>query len=163
MSWTKEETKRGKSNFKKNKKRKVKREKKADENSKKGTEFEKFIEGLFKDIFNYLHLKCFETRKEQYEIGENPEGLEIKWDGRYSDTNNLYIEIGENRDGRKGRYVSSGIKRNDNSHHYIIGNEEKKIFIFSKKRLQNISKKYRQVNIDTSEGFLIPEKEALKY
>ena len=60
-------------------------------------------------------------------------------------------------------FVPSGIYRNDNTWLYVIGDYEN-IYIFSKKQLQNAhkNKKFREVEIPTSRGFIIPLDEALK-
>jgi hypothetical protein len=61
-------------------------------------------------------------------------------------------------------FINSGIYRNDNTWLYIIGNY-KILFIFGKSTLKLMykSKRYREVEIPTSKGFLVPKVDAEKY
>ena len=129
----------------------------------------KFQQGLeFQDhVMDVLHyasgisLYCYSSRKFQKEKGENRSGFEIKYDSKYADTDNLYIET---EDIQSGKFVPSGIYAEDNSWLYIIGNYSE-FFILSKKMMQNLAtqKNYHKVDTPTSKGFLFPKEEAQKY
>jgi len=57
----------------------------------------------------------YSSRRFQVEQGENMLGAEIKRDGRFRETGNLYIEVAEKSHPDNPAYVSSGIHREDNS------------------------------------------------
>jgi len=129
----------------------------------KGLEYQDFITDLLlKEIG--ISLSTYSSRKYQHSIGENKQGIEIKFDDRYSDTGNIYIETKEKSNAKNLRYVESGIYRNDNTWLYLIGNYSE-VFIFSKKQLIILDKRniYRSVETPTSIGFLIPKLDAEKY
>lgn len=111
-------------------------------------------------LFNYA------SKKYQFERGENKLGVEIKKDRKFATTRNLWIEISEKSDPSKECYVTSGIRRNDNTWLYVIG-DERTIFIFSKRFLVKLleAKKYKVIenSTKTSKGFLFPEVDARKY
>lgn len=100
--------------------------------------------------------------RERSRAGENKLGVEIKRDGRFRDTGNLYIETAEKSHPRRPEFIKSGIFRDDNSWLYAIG-DEKTIWLFPKKYLQMLSGRYRYTQIATSRGYLIPIGEADKY
>jgi len=134
--------------------------------TKEALEYQDFIcEWLAK---NYgIVLTIFTSQKKQYK-GESLQGFEIKYDMKYKETGNIYIEIGEKSEPREGEYIKSGILRNDNTWLYLIGNY-KTLYIFSKKQLISIYEKklyYKYIpdnNTETSEGFLLTENMADKY
>lgn len=129
----------------------------------KGLEYQDFITDIFLSEIG-ISISTYSSRKYQFSIGENKQGIEIKFDDRYKDTGNLYIEIAEKSNPDNYQYVPSGIYRNDNTWLYVIGNYEE-VFIFSKKQLLMLNEKniFRQVQTPTSIGFLIPNNEAEKY
>lgn len=106
--------------------------------------------------YGYL-ITLYNTKKEQFEIGESVEGFEIKNDKKYSTTGNLYIEIGEKSNDNNKQYCQSGIKRNDNTHTYIIG-DQNKVWLFEKKYLLEITSglTYIENKSNTSLGYLLP-------
>lgn len=111
-------------------------------------------------LFNYA------SKKYQCERGENKLGVEIKKDKKFNSTRNLWIEVSEKSDPSKECYVTSGIRRNDNTWLYVIGDEQV-IFIFPKRFLVKLLESNRYKIIEngtkTSKGFLLPEKDARKY
>ena len=132
---------------------------------------EKLQEGLeFQDIVTKalysmgIIVVGYASRCFQAKYGENMLGAEIKRDGRFRDTGNIYIEIKEKAHPGNDEYVDSGIYREDNSWLYIIG-DEKKAWIFSIKYLRWLhkSKPYQAMKIPTSCGFLMPLDEVEKY
>ena len=136
--------------------------------------------GMFED-FVYMQLEeklkidiqgC-NTREEQFNIGENYFGMEIKNDQSYAMTGNLYIEYKEKSISTNENWVESGIFRGDNSWLYLIGNN-KVFYIFSIKDLRKAFKsvdknqqykhKRIQCNRGTSWGFLLKgDKEINEY
>jgi len=130
---------------------------------KKGLEFQDFVTDiLIKEIG--ISLSSYSSVKYQNLKGENKQGIEIKFDDKYKDTGNIYIEIAEKSNPINKNYVNSGIFRNDNTWLYLIGNYDE-IYIFSKKHLILMynSKKYREVITVTSKGFLVNKKDADNY
>jgi len=104
----------------------------------------------------------FSSRRYQNKYGENMLGAEIKRDGMFRDTRNLYIEIAEKSHPDKLEYIPSGIYREDNSWLYVIGDEET-IYIFSVKYLRLLEKRYEKKTKTTSKGFVMPLDDADKY
>jgi hypothetical protein len=106
----------------------------------------------------------YSSRKFQNSEGENMLGAEIKRDGKFRETGNLYIETSEKSHPDNENYIPSGIYRNDNSWLFVIG-DEKTIYIFSTKYLQKlvVQKHYKTVQQPTSTGFLMPMAEAENY
>lgn len=105
--------------------------------------------------------------KEGQRLGENLMGMEIKRDGLYQQTGNLYIEVAEKAQPRQGDYVPSGIMRSDNSWLYGIGNEMR-FWIFAISLLRNFWNRRRDMSLretekPTSRGFLLPMRLADKY
>ena len=130
---------------------------------------EKLEEGLqFQDVATRELYKRgvvvvgYASRKFQNEEGENMLGAEIKRDGMFRNTGNLYIEICEKSHPSKPTYTASGIFREDNSWIFVIG-DEKTMWIFSTKYLRIIKDRFRHVEKPTSKGFLIPLEMADKY
>ena len=129
----------------------------------KGLQFQDFITDiLIKELG--ISLSTYSSQKYQNLKGENKQGFEIKFDDKYKDTGNVYIEVAEKSNPLNENFISSGIYRNDNTWLYLIG-DYKEIFIFSKKHLKLMyeSKKYNEVIISTSKGMLIKKEDAEKY
>ena len=132
---------------------------------------EQLIEGQeFQDFVSFQLLKhCgivltnIQSRKYQKDLGENIQGIEIKHDKKYAETHNLWIELYERTNTLK-EYVESGINRSDNTWLYLIGNYDR-LYIFSKKRLKELSKLYeiKENDMRTSKGFLLSELEAFNH
>lgn len=129
----------------------------------------KLQEGLeFQDIVtNALYQRgivvvAYSSRRFQNEKGENMLGAEIKRDGRFRETGQLYIETAEKAHPNNPVYIRSGIHRADNSWLYVIG-DEKTVYIFSTKYLQLLEPRYERKQIATSQGFVMPLAEAEKY
>jgi len=133
-----------------------------------GKEFQKFVEKLFKEILLW-DITCYKTRGEQFEIGENKAGVEIKWDEITETSKNVYIEYAEKARIRGGLYAFGGILKNDNSWLYVVG-DKTRIFVFDINILRCIykenrkKKKYSWIEnrTKTSLGFLMPKKDARK-
>lgn len=104
----------------------------------------------------------YSSRRYQNNVGENMLGAEIKRDGLFRSTGNLYLEICEKSHPDKVEYTPSGIHRADNSWLFVIG-DEKTIYIFSTKYLRMLESRYKKVEKPTSKGFLMPIADADKY
>lgn len=93
--------------------------------------------------------------------GENINGIEIKYDKKSCQTDNLYIETAEKSDAANPNYVPSGIFKDDNSWAYAIG-DYVRIYVFSIKQLRFLYHRdvYKRVETPTSQGFLLPLKSA---
>jgi len=110
-----------------------------------------------------INITLTKTYEDQINIGESLEGYEIKFDDKYKETGNLWIEIKERTDVNK-EYVNSGIYRDDNSKYYVIGNYDV-IFVFLKDKLKQIEKQKNKLENDrkTSIGYLLTTPECFRY
>jgi len=126
--------------------------------------FEDYVAELMINLVK-IPLINFKTKKYQFSHGENAQGFEIKWDRQFKTTGNLFIEVQE-RIGNMGRYVDSGIFRNDNSLYYIQG-DFGLFYVFQRNILQHILETLKYVIIEINErsakGFLLPVSMAEKY
>jgi hypothetical protein len=132
------------------------------EKLQQGLEFQDFVTDI---LFNELFIPLSTYQSKKYQLrGENKQGIEIKFDDRYKETGNLYIELSEKSNAMNLNFVDSGINRSDNTWLYIIG-DYNILYIFGKTILRGMysSKKYKEVNIPTSKGFLISKTDAEKY
>lgn len=129
----------------------------------KGLEFQDFITNALIEKLG-ISLNSYSSKKYQYDIGENKQGFEIKFDDKYITTGNIYIEVKEKSNELNRNYIPSGIYRNDNTWLYLIGNYSE-VYIFSKKhlRLMYETQKYKEVTTPTSIGFLLSKEICLKY
>lgn len=130
---------------------------------------EKLQQGLeFQDIVTKelyqrgIVIVGYASQKYQNGEGENLLGAEIKRDGKFRETGNLYIEVSEKSHPDKPSFTPSGIHRKDNSWLYVIG-DEKTVYIFSTKYLLMLEGRYKTVQKPTSNGFLLPIDQADKY
>lgn len=132
---------------------------------------DKLREGLeFQDIVTQalyqrgIVVVGYASRRFQNSHGENMLGAEIKRDGKFRDTGNIYLEVAEKAHPDNPNYVPSGIMRDDNSWLFVIG-DETTIYIFSLKYLKLLvaQKKWHPVTTPTSKAVLMPISEAEKY
>jgi hypothetical protein len=124
-----------------------------------GTEYQNFVLEVLKKEYGWL-ITPHNTREEQFTIGENSAGFEVKYDKKFRATGNLWIECQERRT-IYVPYSPAGIFRDDNAWLFIMG-DYKTLYIFSKKQLRVECEKRRKIinHMDTSVGFLLPIKEA---
>lgn len=80
-------------------------------------------------------LNQYASREYQQKKGESASGIEIKYDKRMAETGNVYIEVAEKSDPSLPDYSDSGVRRNDNTWLYLIGNYEKAL-LMSKRQLR---------------------------
>lgn len=110
-----------------------------------------------------LSIVSYSSKKYQHLHGENLAGIEIKYDQKTKETNNIYIEIAEKTHPENKEFIPSGIYANPKTWLYLIG-DKSEIFIFAKKFLIVWHRKelFKEVKISTSKGFLIPAQQARK-
>lgn len=127
-----------------------------------GDEYQDFVTDEFLKIG--LPILFYNSKKYQYKKGESANGFEIKFDDKYKETGNLYIELFEKTNPNNVEYIESGINRNDNTVFYIIGDYDA-VFLFSKTMLNLIKNNYKIVEnkTKTSKGFLLPNRDAIKF
>lgn len=126
-------------------------------------EFQDFVADVLRKELGIV-ITNYASRKWQFNVGENRQGIEIKLDTRILETGNVSIEIGEKSRKEIKEYSPSGILRNDNSWLHIQGNYDI-IFIFAKKMLLLLynSGRYRIDNLPTLRRFLMPISDAERY
>jgi len=116
-----------------------------------------------------LAIAQYASKTYQLAVGESRTGIEIKHDKRRKETGNLCIETAEKARPRPGAYASSGIMR-EGHWLYAIG-DYNVVYFFPNNFLRalfaatngNGGPKYRRYQTETSQGFLIPETEGVKY
>lgn len=116
-----------------------------------------------------LAIAQYASKTYQLAVGESRGGIEIKHDKRYRDTGNLCIETAEKARPRPGSYALSGIMREDHWL-YAIGNYDI-VFFFASNLLRALYQspgnkdgfRYRRYETPTSQGFLLPKRDAAKY
>lgn len=141
------------------------------EASHAGELYQGFVERVFRHYMN-IELYCYKKQIEQYLIGENKAGIEIKHDRKFRKRNPpaLWIEYAEKARPRAGDYAPSGIMRHDNSWLFVIG-DYKTIFIFGiktlrrfhKRNLELQGKRFKLVEWPTSRAFMMPVADALVF
>lgn len=119
-----------------------------------------------------LAIVQFSSRAYQTTVGESLTGVEIKHDERMAQTGNLWIELAEKAVPRPGEYAKSGIRRDDNTWLYAIGNYDV-IYLFAKRFLVALGEarksdgahtyKHLENNTQTSLGYLLPSRDAERY
>lgn len=128
-----------------------------------GNKYAQYVHKLFAvewGIPEYM-VKPFETKDEQCDIGENRFGLEIKYDEKSIKSKNIYIEIAEKSVPSRETYTRSGIYRVDNSWLFLIGNYDiYYVFYIDYIRKMNTERNWARVETSTSQGFLMPHKQA---
>lgn len=115
---------------------------------RKGQEYEQFIG-------RKLGVEFYESVEDQYEKGESPLGMEVKFDDRCAKTGNLYLETAEKTDPTNEEYVPSGILREDNTWLWLIG-DYKRSWCFLKDDLLDLAFDLPKVETPTSRGVLLP-------
>lgn len=123
-------------------------------------EFQDFI--CLELIKKGIVLSNMSSKKYQIDVGENVQGFEIKYDRKFRNTNNLYIEYMEKSNPENYKYVESGILRHDNTWIYCVG-DYSGVYLMQKsvlKAMLSKNNKYKKVKTATSMGFLLPVEDA---
>jgi len=136
-----------------------------------GKWFQDFVqEQLYK---HGLSIVSYSSKEYQHKYGENRAGIEMKYDQKYKEKHNLFIEIAEKSHPENPNFIPSGIYADNNTWLYLIGDEDE-FFIFAKNFLIQWHKedKFRTVFgypagdylkiKPTSKGYLIPVNQARK-
>ncbi len=129
---------------------------------RRGQEFQDHVVELFaRELF--IPLSCFSHPKKQDEMGENLQGIEIKFDDRLRETGNLFIEYRE-RSGPTSEWHDSGILGRPHVWGFAIGDYQR-VFFFSVRLLVNLKNtgKYKDVSGSTARGYILPQADAEKY
>ena len=124
---------------------------------KEGTAYQERISKL-------LGFRNYSTMQEQFRVGENALGMEIKYDKNIARKGNLYFEVMEKSNANNPDYIPSGILRNDNSWLYMVGNDEV-AYVFTKRDMFSIidGERLVEAGTKTSLGYLIPIEKAEKW
>ena len=127
---------------------------------KEGEDYQEFVTNIL-FIKLKLPILCYNHKEDQLKYGENPQGIEIKFDRMLEKTGNVYIETAT-----LGHPLDGIYKENDESWLFIIGNYDK-FYMFSRKTLirMHVSGKFRQVEnkYNSSSGFLLSGEDALEW
>ena len=120
-----------------------------------GLEYQDFV--IYQLYRRGIPLVCYGSKKHQWKYGETFGGFEIKYDRRFRETGNFYIETAEKSDKHNLNFIKSGIYRDDNTWIWCIGDYET-LFFLSKRHLITMHKKKQrqEVETSTSKGFLLP-------
>ena len=132
---------------------------------KEGQDYEQWVSDRWPEVYKDRTLHLHKGRQAQLE-GETAEGIEIKYDKRFAETNRIYIETHEKTNPANREYVKSGIYREDNTKIWLIG-DYVIWFLFSKAKLVWLDKLdppflYRPQATGTSIGFCLPVKNAMR-
>lgn len=101
-----------------------------------GLEYQDFVFDQFRHMDGMpIFLGAYSSQKYQYEKGESPSGIEIKYDSQIKKYQSIFIEIAEKSDASLPNYTPSGVMRDDNTWLYLVGDYEQ-AFIFPKRKLQ---------------------------
>ena len=118
--------------------------------------FEVYVEHLFEE--QGIDIGLYYGKDEQYNKGESKLGIEIKNDKESLNTGNLYIEYKE-RISENGKWIESGILKDDNTIYWAIGTYENLFFIkksILKNKMDDKNIKHVFAKRGTSRGFIIP-------
>lgn len=127
----------------------------------------------FQDYATIQLLKCgivvnqFSSEKYQSEYGESSSGIEIKYDRKFRETGNFYIEYQEKSNKNNPYYVDSGILRKDNTWLWVIGDYDdlyivpkkdlRRLYIWTRRHLETAAANgIRLIEKETSRGMLVP-------
>lgn len=126
-----------------------------------GLEYQDFIKDL---LIKELGLPLTTYTSKKYQLkGENKQGIEIKYNSKYTEYKCCYFEIAEKAKKENSRYIDSGIYRLD-SWLFVCG-DYNTIFIFGTKFLRQLfeAKNYEIKIKPTSRGFVLKEADLNKY
>jgi len=129
-----------------------------------GEEYQDFVVDL---MFKKLGWPIMQhvSAKRQLRVGESASRVEIKFQERYRETGNLWIETAEKARPRPGEYAPSGItERTHDNAIFLVTGDYTTVFLFAKSHLNKLaeSKQYTVLEnrTKTSMGFLLPDRHA---
>ena len=106
-----------------------------------------------------IFLGAYSSVKYQCSKGESPSGLEIKYDAKFRQTGNLFIETAEKSYAEQLDFHPSGVFSEDNSWLILIGDYEE-AYIFAKRLLRAFcvpsNKEVTYKEIPTAQGYIFP-------
>ena len=119
---------------------------------------------IYEQFLDRVGIEIVKLPGGHHNLGENYEGIEVKYDAKMHSTGNVYVEVAEKSHPDKPKYFPSGIMRADNSHMVVIGNF-KEAFLFGKSQLVALvnERPYRYAQKATSLGYLMPLAEAREH
>jgi hypothetical protein len=121
-----------------------------------GQRYEDFVKTFLPTVG--MMINVYSSRSYQFQEGESPQGAEVKYDGNFSRTGQLWIEVGEKASPRSGDYATSGILRHAGIWLWIEGDYET-IYVLAKKDLVAIYERGTfdlvENNTGTSIGFFL--------
>jgi hypothetical protein len=127
-----------------------------------GLEFQDMVCDLLRPYGVFI--QNYSSRRYQFDVGENPQGIEIKLDRRCTETGRLSIEVAEKSKAANANFVPSGIYRKDNTWLYVQGNQNV-IYLFGRSFLRSLHKtgKYKEHTEPTVKAFFLPFEAADRY
>jgi len=135
------------------------------ERFKKGTEFEDFVAKILLQELG-IPLMNYSSEKNQYNAGENKQGIEIKYQQQMTNFKSIFIEVSEKRNKNNKNFIPSGIFREDKTWLWVTG-DYNTLYFFSKKCLISLYKtgKYpiKENKEKTGKGFTLLKKDIEKY
>lgn len=106
-----------------------------------------------------IFLGAYSSVKYQCDKGESPSGLEIKYDAKFRQTGNLFIETAEKSYAEQTLFHPSGAMSEDNTWLYLIGDYQE-AYIFAKNLLKALcvpeNKAVTFKEIPTAQGYIFP-------
>ena len=133
------------------------------ENLRIGNLYEDFCANVLFYLIK-IPLTSMKSKHYQLEIGENLQGLEIKYQGRMEEYKSLYIETHEKSHKDNENFVKSGIYRKDNTWLWMTGDWDVAFLIpLNKLKMLYETGEMRTLDSETSKGFVLPLDLAEKY
>ena len=119
-------------------------------------------------VYSLLQRRCgltvvnYRSAEWQGRVGENSGGIEIKFNKKYDETGNLWIEFYRKSTSSQADYTGSSLVKYQTCWLFVTGTY-KTVFVFTKSRLEDERQK-RNTLIEnkskTSQGFLLPGEDA---
>jgi len=126
----------------------------------RGLEYQDFVFDQLRMIDGMpIFLGAYSSVKYQCGKGESPSGLEIKYDAKFRQTGNLFIETAEKSYAEQTSFHPSGAMSEDNTWLYLIGDYQE-AYIFAKNLLKALcvpeNKAVTFKEIPTAQGYIFP-------
>jgi hypothetical protein len=112
----------------------------------KGESYQDKVARRIKQEFDY-DIHFYKSKRDQYEIGESAEGIEIKYDSWISRSGRMSIEVAEKTRADLPEFTPSGIFRQDNTRYYLQG-DDNFVWCFAKIVLQEYYRINKPKTID---------------
>lgn len=128
----------------------------------RGLEFQDWVQDQM--LIQYaIPILNYSSIEKQVKVGENRNGIEIKYDAKFRQTGNLFIEV-EERSTPTSTWHPSGPMKNDNSWAMAIG-DKTTVYVLPMRFLRRLwqANRYRRVDTPTAVGFLLPVADAKQF